>query len=102
MLRQNFVGNVRCQTNIAMNRNFDLADRVSIPAHQKLEMGKRLLLDPRLQVAEIADRCGFCNPAYFASVFKKHMHCTPRAYARQPQRWAAMEPATADGTRSMI
>jgi AraC-like DNA-binding protein/ligand-binding sensor protein len=58
---------------------------------QKLEMGKRLLLDPRLQVAEVADRCGFCNPAYFASVFKKHMHCTPRAYARQPQRWGATE-----------
>ncbi len=58
---------------------------------QKLEMGKRLLLDPRLQVAEVADRCGFCNPAYFASVFKKHMHCTPRAYARQPQRWGAAD-----------
>jgi AraC-like DNA-binding protein/ligand-binding sensor protein len=55
---------------------------------QKLEMGKRLLLDPRLQVAEVADRCGFCNPAYFASVFKKYMHCTPRAYASQPQRWS--------------
>jgi AraC-like DNA-binding protein/ligand-binding sensor protein len=70
--------------------------------HQKLEMGKRLLLDPRLQVAEIADRCGFCNPAYFASVFKKHMHCTPRAYARQPQRWAAPETTIADGTRSIV
>jgi len=55
---------------------------------QRLEMGKRLLLDPRLHVAEVAELCGFCNPAYFASVFKKHMHCTPRAYASQPQRWA--------------
>jgi AraC-like DNA-binding protein len=64
---------------------------------QKLEMGKRLLLDPRLHVAEVADRCGFCNPAYFASVFKKHMHCTPRAYARQPQRWSAMELAAEPG-----
>jgi AraC-like DNA-binding protein len=54
---------------------------------QRLEMGKRLLLDPRLHVAEVAELCGFCNPAYFASVFKKHMHCTPRAYASQPQRW---------------
>lgn len=60
---------------------------------QRLEMGKRLLLDPRLHVAEVADRCGFCNPAYFASVFKKYMHCTPRAYASQPQRWAATEAA---------
>ncbi len=60
---------------------------------QRLEMGKRLLLDPRLHVAEVADRCGFCNPAYFASVFKKYMHCTPRAYASQPQRWDTPEPA---------
>lgn len=58
---------------------------------QKLEMSKRLLLDPRLHVAEVADRCGFCNPAYFASVFKKYMQCTPRAYAKQPQRWSTSE-----------
>jgi AraC-like DNA-binding protein/ligand-binding sensor protein len=58
---------------------------------QRLEMARRLLLDPRLQVAEVADRCGFCNPAYFAYVFKKHMHCTPRAYASQPQRWSGYE-----------
>lgn len=57
---------------------------------QRLEMGKRLLLDPRLQVAEVAYLCGFCNPAYFSSVFKKHMKCTPRAYARQPQRWGGV------------
>jgi len=58
---------------------------------QRLEMARRLLLDPRLHVAEVADRCGFCNPAYFASVFKKYMHCTPRAFASQPQRWSATE-----------
>lgn len=58
---------------------------------QKLEMGKRLLLDPRLHVSEVADRCGFCNPAYFASVFKKYMHCTPRAYANQPHRLGGPE-----------
>jgi AraC-like DNA-binding protein/ligand-binding sensor protein len=58
---------------------------------QRLEMARRLLLDPRLHVAEVADRCGFCNPAYFASVFKKYMHCTPRAYASQPQRWGPTE-----------
>jgi AraC-like DNA-binding protein/ligand-binding sensor protein len=60
---------------------------------QRLEMARRLLLDPRLHVAEVADRCGFCNPAYFASVFKKYMHCTPRAYACEPQRWGASEMA---------
>ncbi len=67
---------------------------------QKLEMGKRLLLDPRLHVAEVADRCGFCNPAYFASVFKKYMHCTPRAYASQPQRWGGQEGAAPELERA--
>jgi AraC-like DNA-binding protein/ligand-binding sensor protein len=61
---------------------------------QRLEMSKRLLLDPRLHVAEVADRCGFCNPAYFSSVFKKYMHCTPRAYASEPQRWGSPDART--------
>jgi AraC-like DNA-binding protein/ligand-binding sensor protein len=63
---------------------------------QKLDMGKRLLLDPRIHVSEVSDRCGFCNPAYFASVFKKYMHCTPRAYANQPHRWSSSDPGSAE------
>ena len=66
---------------------------------QKLEMGKRLLLDPRLHVSEVADRCGFCNPAYFASVFKKYMHCTPRNYANHPHRWGNHESEDQDRNR---
>ena len=54
---------------------------------QRVELAKRTLLDPRLNVAEVAERCGFCNPAYFASVFKKYVSCTPREFARQPHLW---------------
>ncbi|HEY7354767.1 MAG TPA: PocR ligand-binding domain-containing protein [Terriglobales bacterium] len=54
---------------------------------QRVELAKKTLLDPRLNVAEVAERCGFCNPAYFASVFKKYVKCTPREFAAQPQRW---------------
>jgi AraC-like DNA-binding protein/ligand-binding sensor protein len=54
---------------------------------QRVELAKRMLLDPRLNIAEVADLCGFCNPAYFASVFKKYAHCTPRGFAAQPQVW---------------
>jgi AraC-like DNA-binding protein len=60
---------------------------------QRVELAKRTLLDPRLNVAEVAERCGFCSPAYFASVFKKHVHCTPRQYAGNPLRYANL-PAT--------
>jgi AraC-like DNA-binding protein/ligand-binding sensor protein len=58
---------------------------------QRVELAKRALLDHRFNVAEVAERCGFCNPAYFASVFKKHVKCTPREFASQPQRWEPME-----------
>jgi AraC-like DNA-binding protein/ligand-binding sensor protein len=54
---------------------------------QRVELAKRALLDPRFNVAEVAERCGFCNPAYFASVFKRYVKCTPREFASQPHRW---------------
>ncbi|MGE5111822.1 MAG: PocR ligand-binding domain-containing protein [Acidobacteriaceae bacterium] len=56
---------------------------------QRVELAKRALLDPRLNVGEVAERCGFCNPAYFASVFKRYVQCTPREYARRPHLWTA-------------
>ena len=59
---------------------------------QRVELAKRALLDHRFNVAEVADQCGFCNPAYFASVFKKYVRCTPREFASQPQRWEPMAP----------
>jgi len=61
---------------------------------QRVELAKRTLLDPRLNVAEVAERCGFCNPAYFASVFKKYVRCTPREFARQPHLWTPLSPPT--------
>jgi len=51
---------------------------------QRVELAKRMLLDPRLNVAQVAERCGFCNPAYFAAVFKKYVQRTPREFARDP------------------
>jgi AraC-like DNA-binding protein len=52
---------------------------------RRVELAKRLLLDTRLNVAQVAERCGFCNSAYFASVFKKYVQRTPSEFARSPQ-----------------
>jgi AraC-like DNA-binding protein len=60
---------------------------------KRVELSKRALLDPRLNVAEVAEQCGFCNSAYFASVFKKYVKCTPRQFASQPHPF---EPLAAD------
>jgi two-component system response regulator YesN len=59
---------------------------------QRIEMARRMLLDLRLNIAEVSDRCGFCNPAYFASVFKKYARCTPRQFASNPSAWMPAEP----------
>ena len=71
-----------------MFRRFTGATLENFLILQRVELAKRTLLDLRLNVAEVAERCGFCSPAYFASVFKKYMHCTPREYASDPYRYA--------------
>jgi AraC-like DNA-binding protein/ligand-binding sensor protein len=58
---------------------------------QRVDLAKRALLDPRFNVSEVAERCGFCNPAYFASVFRKYVKCTPREFAMQPHRWTPVD-----------
>ncbi len=49
-------------------------------ANQRLEMAQMLLTNSRMNVAEIADYCGFSRPNYFISLFKKQYEMTPLAY----------------------
>jgi AraC-like DNA-binding protein len=54
----------------------------------KVEAAKRLLLEPLENVSDIAERCGFSDPAYFARVFRKIAGCSPREYRNDPMRFA--------------
>lgn len=47
---------------------------------RRVDLGKRLLTDPGLSLAEIAFACGFSNQSHFTKVFKEHMGATPGAY----------------------
>lgn len=58
-------------------------------ACKRLERARRLLLDPLLNVAQVAHACGFASPAYFTRVFRKLVGCTPSQYARDPRRVAS-------------
>lgn len=58
---------------------------------EKLEMGERPLLDPRRGGRPLR----ILQSGVFASVFKTYIHCSPRAFASQPQRWGAQVSATA-------
>lgn len=46
----------------------------------RVEQAKRLLAAPRRSITAIALDCGFASSAYFASVFRRHAHCSPRQY----------------------
>lgn len=46
----------------------------------RVEKSKQLLVDKRLNLAEIAARCGFEDQSYFTKVFKKITGISPKAY----------------------
>ncbi len=46
----------------------------------RLAAAAKLLRDGKLQVAEVASRCGFADSSYFIRVFREHFGKTPRNY----------------------
>lgn len=51
---------------------------------RRVDLAKRLLLDPSYNVSQAAEKCGFSDPAYFARVFRKVSGCTPKEYMQDP------------------
>jgi AraC-like DNA-binding protein len=51
---------------------------------KRIERARKLLLDPSSRVSEVADRCDFCNPAYFSRIFRKIVGCTPTEFSKHP------------------
>ena len=49
----------------------------------RLAAAKQLLLESRLQIAEIAARCGFGSCSYFIKQFRSHFGTTPKNYANR-------------------
>jgi AraC family transcriptional regulator len=49
----------------------------------RLEQAKHLLETTRMPILEIADRCGFGQPQYFATVFQREIGITPTAWRRE-------------------
>jgi AraC family L-rhamnose operon regulatory protein RhaS len=56
---------------------------------QRVEKSKLLLVHGGQSITDIALNCGFASSAYFASVFRQHVHCTPREFrdaAKNPRK----------------
>ncbi len=49
----------------------------------RLDRASQFLVDPGMQglsIADVAFRCGFLDPGYFARQFRKRFDATPRAW----------------------
>jgi AraC family L-rhamnose operon regulatory protein RhaS len=46
----------------------------------RVEKAKLLLAGSGQSITDIALNCGFTSSAYFSSVFRRHVHCSPREY----------------------
>ena len=62
---------------------------------RRVELAKRLLLDPLHNVSQVAQRCGFSDASYFSRVFRKIAGCSPSEYCREPLHGARSQSATA-------
>ncbi|MCS7316351.1 MAG: PocR ligand-binding domain-containing protein [Bryobacterales bacterium] len=54
-------------------------------ARKRLERARALLLDPMMNVSQVAEACGYPSAAYFTRVFRKAIGCTPGRFARDPR-----------------
>lgn len=50
---------------------------------ERLLKSKNLLLDPNVNISEVAYLCGFNTVSYFAKQFKIHNACTPREFIKK-------------------
>lgn len=51
---------------------------------QRVELAKRLLLDPVHNISQVAQRCGFKDPSYFSRVFRTFTGHSPREFCDNP------------------
>jgi AraC-like DNA-binding protein len=47
---------------------------------RRVEQARKLLLDPRLRISEVAYQCGFGSVPYFVRAFRRHQGCSPTQY----------------------
>lgn len=67
--------NALCNDILGISAGEVIRQRVALEA-------KRMLINPKLSIADIADRLGFADNSYFARFFKKQANMTPEEFRR--------------------
>lgn len=75
------IGQVMGFNPVYLSRVFKQYEHISIRDYiekQRIELGMRLIKNSRLKIYEVAEVCGYQNPAYFIKIFKEHYGITPQ------------------------
>jgi AraC-like DNA-binding protein len=56
---------------------------------RRVDLAKKMLLEPFNNVSAVSERCGFSDPTYFAHVFRQIAGCSPSEYRDNPMRLAS-------------
>ena len=48
-----------------------------------MDLGRKLLLDTRCTIFEIANQCGYDEPAHFTNAFKRRFGVYPREFMKK-------------------
>lgn len=57
----------------------------------RMNLARRLLLDPLVNISDVAQQCGFANLYYFTTSFTRIHHVSPSVYRSNPSRYADLE-----------
>lgn len=66
---------------IYLSRVFKQIEGISIREYIescRMDMAKRLIINSRMKIYEIAEKCGYQNTAYFIKIFRNHFGMTPQ------------------------
>ena len=44
----------------------------------RMDLAKKLIVNSRMKIYEVAEKCGYQNPAYFIKIFRAHFGITPQ------------------------
>ncbi len=68
---------------------------------RRVDFAKQLLLNPDYNVSQVAEKCGFSDPAYFSRAFRRLAGCPPSAYMQNPLHYEHPQDSSSAGTSGL-
>ena len=75
------IGKAMGFNSVYLSRIFKRQTGISIRDYieaSRMDLAKKLIVNSRMKIYEVAEKCGYQNPAYFIKIFRAHFGITPQ------------------------